>query len=65
MADSFRIKPAAGKAVRDPRTMKLLADGGEEKPRNSYWLRRLAAGDVETVKVITTSKKSTSTSEDA
>ncbi|WP_213055881.1 DUF2635 domain-containing protein, partial [Escherichia coli] len=27
-------------------TMKLLASEGEEKPRNSFWIRRLAAGDV-------------------
>ncbi len=26
--------------------MKLLAPEGEEKPRNSFWIRRLAAGDV-------------------
>ncbi|EMV2758256.1 DUF2635 domain-containing protein, partial [Escherichia coli] len=25
---------------------KLLASEGEEKPRNSFWIRRLAAGDV-------------------
>ncbi|HIC1544088.1 TPA: DUF2635 domain-containing protein [Escherichia coli] len=42
----LKIKPAAGKAIRDPFTMKLLAQEGEEKPRNSFWIRRLAAGDV-------------------
>ncbi|WP_000979223.1 DUF2635 domain-containing protein [Escherichia coli] len=42
----LKIKPAAGKAIRDPLTMKLLAPEGEEKPRNSFWIRRLAAGDV-------------------
>ncbi|EOC6673540.1 DUF2635 domain-containing protein [Escherichia coli] len=42
----LKIKPAAGKAIRDPLTMKLLASEGEEKPRNSFWIRRLAAGDV-------------------
>ncbi|EAO1206235.1 DUF2635 domain-containing protein [Salmonella enterica] len=45
MNDLF-LKPAPGKSVRDPRSMKLLADKGERKPRNSYWLRRLGAGDV-------------------
>ncbi|EKO9886184.1 DUF2635 domain-containing protein [Escherichia coli] len=42
----LKIKPAAGKAIRDPLTMKLLTPEGEEKPRNSFWIRRLAAGDV-------------------
>ncbi|HFL4393807.1 TPA: DUF2635 domain-containing protein [Escherichia coli] len=42
----LKIKPAAGKVIRDPLTMKLLAPEGEEKPRNSFWIRRLAAGDV-------------------
>ncbi|HAP0140371.1 TPA: DUF2635 domain-containing protein [Escherichia coli] len=42
----MKIKPAEGKAIRDPLTMKLLDPAGEEKPRNSYWIRRLAAGDV-------------------
>ncbi len=42
----MKIKPADGKAIRDPFTLKLLAPEGEEKPRNSFWIRRLAAGDV-------------------
>ncbi|EGM7825835.1 DUF2635 domain-containing protein [Escherichia coli] len=42
----MKIKPAEGKAIRDPFTMQLLAPEGEEKPRNSFWLRRLADGDV-------------------
>lgn len=32
--------------VRDPRTGKHLAEKGETKPRNAYWLRRLKDGDV-------------------
>lgn len=43
---NFHIKPAPGKSVRDPRTMRLLAAKGEKKPRNTYWLRRAEAGDV-------------------
>ncbi|PFF95391.1 DUF2635 domain-containing protein [Escherichia albertii] len=43
---TLKIKPAEGKAIRDPFTMKLLNPDGEEKPRNSFWIRRLAAGDV-------------------
>lgn len=46
----LKIKPAEGKAIRDPLTMKLLSPQGEEKPRNSFWIRRLAAGDVVEVK---------------
>ncbi|HGE8289564.1 TPA: DUF2635 domain-containing protein [Serratia marcescens] len=42
----FTIKPAPGRAVRDPRTLQLLSSGGERKPRSSYWLRRQADGDV-------------------
>lgn len=50
----FTVKPAPDKAVRDPRTMNLLAAKGEQKPRNAYWLRRVADGDVV---VIETKKK--------
>lgn len=46
MTDMLKIKPAPGRAVRDPVTMKLLAEDGEEKPRISYWVRRLKDGDV-------------------
>lgn len=43
---NFSVKPAPGKSVRDPRTMQLLAAKGEQKPRNTYWLRRVSCGDV-------------------
>ncbi|NHZ48589.1 DUF2635 domain-containing protein [Nitratidesulfovibrio liaohensis] len=46
-APTFVIRPARpDDMVRDPETRKPLAEGGESKPRNSHWLRRLAAGDV-------------------
>lgn len=46
MTDLF-IKPARdGLIVRDPQTRTPLAAAGESKPRTSYWLRRLAEGDV-------------------
>ena len=41
------IKPKAGLIVRDPITQRPLAETGEEKPRNAYWLRRERDGDVE------------------
>lgn len=44
------IKPAPGVTVRDPQTAQPLAAEGENKPRSSYWLRRLKDGDVVEVK---------------
>ncbi|MGA5655261.1 DUF2635 domain-containing protein [Rahnella contaminans] len=35
-----------GLIVRDPRTLKALSEGGEEKARTGYWLRRLREGSV-------------------
>lgn len=46
MTDVLKIKPAPGRTVRDPQTMKLLAANGEPKPPTSFWLRRLKDGDV-------------------
>ncbi|BBQ83933.1 DUF2635 domain-containing protein [Kluyvera cryocrescens] len=46
MTDVLKIKPAPGRTVRDPQTMKLLAVDGETKPQTSFWLRRLKDGDV-------------------
>ncbi len=42
----IKIKPNNGLIVRDPLTGKPLVAEGEEKPRNSYWLRRLRDKDV-------------------
>lgn len=46
----FYLKPAPGKLVRDPVTKQHLTDGengnGERKPRDSFWLRRVAEGSV-------------------
>lgn len=46
------LDPASGTAgarlrVRDPHTMRHLADTGEEKPSSDYWLTRLRDRDVE------------------
>ncbi|ECI5214694.1 DUF2635 domain-containing protein [Salmonella enterica subsp. diarizonae] len=49
---TLKLKPAEGKEIRDPFTMQLLSAEGEDKPRNAFWLRRLATGDVIIVKNI-------------
>lgn len=39
---TFFIKPANEKLlVKDPKTREPLKATGEEKPRNTYWLRRI------------------------
>lgn len=43
---TFFIKPAPGRMVRDPDTLKFLPTDGEEKPFTPYWCRRLDDGDV-------------------
>ena len=46
----IKIKPATkGLLVRDPITREPLKASGEMKPRNIYWLRRIA--DVSVVKM--------------
>lgn len=45
--ETFHIKPARPDlVVCDPVTRQALAAAGEEKPRDTYWLRRLREGDV-------------------
>ncbi len=46
MSQTFFIKPSPGAKVRDPVTKQFLAEEGENKQRDSYWLRRVAAGEV-------------------
>ncbi|WP_044469797.1 DUF2635 domain-containing protein [Mannheimia massilioguelmaensis] len=45
----FKIKPKAGLIIRDPDTFEPLSEKGEDKPKTSYWLNHLKAGDVELV----------------
>ncbi|AGC43258.1 hypothetical protein MYSTI_01927 [Myxococcus stipitatus DSM 14675] len=40
------VKPKPGALVRDPVTRQPLPVEGREVPENSFWLRRLAVGDV-------------------
>ena len=43
---TLHVKPAAGLTVRDPNTGHALPAAGQRVPHNTYWRRRLAAGDV-------------------
>jgi len=43
---TLKVRPAKGIKVRDPHSKLHLAEQGAEVPRTSYWLRRLASGDV-------------------
>lgn len=54
----LHLKPVSGLTVRDPETLQPLAEKGERKPRNTYWLRRLKDGDVTEVQAA--QKKGTS-----
>ena len=40
------VKPAAGRAVRDPNTYELLPAEGRDVPDTFFWRRRLRDGDV-------------------
>lgn len=41
------IRPKEGGLVRDPRTRQPVPSEGKEVTLNSFWSRRLSAGDVE------------------
>lgn len=60
MIGIIKLKPARdGLIVRDPVTMVPLPSEGKEVERNSYWLRRMAAGDVvEAVEAVVVKVKS-------
>lgn len=55
MTERKTLKPAEGRLVRHPGSYKPLAADGEPVEMNSYWHRKLRAGDVLDV---TTQKKS-------
>lgn len=42
------VKPRKGVKVRDPESKRHLPEEGAEVPENSYWMRRLLDGDVQT-----------------
>lgn len=41
------VKPAPGRTVRWPVSLRLLSEQGAEVPRTAFWLRALARGDVQ------------------
>lgn len=46
MSETIHVVPKPGLNVRDPENGHPLPPEGADKPRNSYWLRRLQDGDV-------------------
>ena len=40
------VRPAPGRAIRDPISHKLLNEAGEEKPDTRFWRRRVRDKDV-------------------
>ncbi|PCJ13803.1 MAG: DUF2635 domain-containing protein [Gammaproteobacteria bacterium] len=53
----MKLKPKAGFLVRDPLTKLALKAEGEEKVFNSFWRRRMNAGEVEEVKTKSAEEK--------
>ncbi len=43
------VVPKEGMKLRNPATGKLLKSEGEKVLKNSFWLRRIAEGDVESI----------------
>ncbi len=55
--ETIKVKPLNELIVRDPITREPLKKEGEEKPRTTYWLRRIKDKSVELVS--TTAAKTT------
>lgn len=53
----MRVKPQDGMVVRNPIDGSRLPGSGKNVPNNSYWRRRLAAGDVVPVSAEAPSQK--------
>jgi hypothetical protein len=49
MTTQQHVKPAVGCLVRDPVTYEALPEEGKLVEMNSYWVRKVAAGDIELV----------------
>lgn len=58
----MKLKPASGRAVRDPVKGKLLPESGATVTLNAFWRRRLRDGDVVEVTDAETSAATTTES---
>lgn len=47
--ETFLIKPKKGLIIRDPGTALPLPANGAIKPKNSFWLRRLAEQSIDVI----------------
>lgn len=43
----MQVKPAEGRAVRFPGTLRLLDKAGADVPETPFWIRALSRGDVQ------------------
>lgn len=57
MAETKILKPAGAAEVRRPDNRKHLKREGERVEMNSYWMRRLASGDVVEITAVEPAKK--------
>ena len=57
--NTIKVKPKKGLLVRDPETREPLKTSGEDKPRNTYWLRRIKDESVIDMTKTATTKKET------
>jgi uncharacterized protein DUF2635 len=55
------VKPNAGKIMRDPFTAIPLPPEGRQVPSNTFWRRRVKAGDVVEVKAPAKKKEASKT----
>lgn len=55
----MKVKPAEGRAVRFPGTLRLLEKSGADVPETGFWLRALSRGDVQRITDITSPVVST------
>lgn len=55
--NKITVKPSEGARVLNPATRQPLPAEGASVPRSTYWLRRIAAGEVEEVKPAKGKKK--------
>lgn len=56
--ETFKIKPTSETKVLDPMTYQPLKAKGEDKPKNAYWLNRVADSDVEIIPTKSLKKRS-------